>query len=234
MSAMAGVPRNGTRDATGRAAPSVRKAATRLLPAAVLLWALLAGLGFTLAHAWAKTTFEHWDGSVDRGLASHRTATWNTISHVLSSTAETLPVIAAGLVLFIGLRIVLGRWRESLYLAVVLIGEVTIFVCTTLVVHRHRPNVARLDGAPPTSSFPSGHTAATMALYGGLAVIVWCCTQRGWLRAVVTILAIVMPIAVASSRLYRGMHYPTDVMAGALLALLWLGFTARVLLVKRR
>lgn len=212
----------------------VRSAAVRLVPAAVLVWGLIVGLGLLLGHALAKTSFEHWDGSVDRYLASHRTHTWNTATHYVSSAAETIPVIVTGLVVFIGLRIVLGRWREPLYLAVVLIGEVTIFVCATLVVHRHRPGVKHLDGAPPTSSFPSGHTAASMALWGGLAVIIWCCTQRRWLRALALTLAIAIPAAVALSRLYRGMHYPTDVMGGILLSLLWMGITALVLLMKRR
>lgn len=225
-----------TRTGNGADQPaiSVRSAAVRLVPGAVVVWALIAGIGLLLTHALAKTSFERWDGSVDRWLAHHRSGTWSTTTHVVSSTAETLPVIVTGLVLFVALRIGLGRWRESLFLAAALIGEVTIFVCATLVIHRARPAVKHLDSAPPTSSFPSGHTAATMALYGGLAVIVWCCTRRGWLRAVVTVLAIVVPIAVALARLYRGMHYPTDVMGGLLLSVLWLALTARVLLVARR
>jgi undecaprenyl-diphosphatase len=43
-----------------------------------------------------------------------------------------------------------------------------------------------------------------------------------------------VPVLVALSRLYRGMHYPSDVMAGALLAAVWLAICARVLLVDRR
>lgn len=212
----------------------VRAAALRLVPAAILIWAAIAGLGLILTHLLAKTSFERWDGSVDRGFASHRSGAWNAITHVMASMAETLPVVAIGLVFFVGMRIVLGRWRESVFLAVALAGEVTMFVCATLVIHRPRPAVAHLDEAPPTSSFPSGHTAASVALYAGLAVIVWCCSQRGWLRALAAALAVVVPIAVAFARLYRGMHYPTDVAAGALLGLLWLGVTARVLLRRPR
>jgi undecaprenyl-diphosphatase len=45
-------------------------------------------------------------------------------------------------------------------LVVAMVGEVTIFLTITAIVSRPRPDVARLDGAPPTSSFPSGHTFA--------------------------------------------------------------------------
>ena len=229
-----GLPARGTKHRTDPPATSVRFAAIRLVPAAVVLWALIAGLGLILTHALAKTSFERWDGSVDRWFAGHRSDTWNTTTHLVSFMAETLPVIAIGLVFFVGLRLRLGRWRESLFLAVVLAGEVAMFVCATLVIHRARPAVKHLDSAPPTSSFPSGHTAAAVALYGGLLVIAWCSSQRRWLRALATFLAIVIPIAVAFARLYRGMHFPTDVMASALLGVLWLGVTARVLMVDRR
>src|SRR3712207_7042639 len=94
-------------------------------------------------------------------------------SDVCSSDLETITVIAIGLVAFVLLRVRLTRWREPVYLAVTLIGEVTIFVSTTLLVDRARPPVRHLDSAPPTSSFPSGHTAASVALYGGLAVLAW-------------------------------------------------------------
>lgn len=48
-------------------------------------------------------------------------------------------------------------------------------------------------------------------------------------RATLTVLAVLMPVLVAGSRLYRGMHYPSDVLAGALLACCWLAVTSTVL-----
>jgi undecaprenyl-diphosphatase len=188
----------------------------------VLLWAALSGIGYLLTHALRNTSFEHSDGSIDRWLASHRSAPWNTITHWLTYGAETVTVIAVGLVFFVGLRLHLHRWRESLFLLAALAGEVTIFVCTTLVIDRHRPRVAHLDSAPPTSSFPSGHTAAAVCLYGALAIIAVHASNRSWLRAVAVLAAVLMPCCVAFARLYRGMHYPTDVVAGALLSLVWL------------
>ena len=158
---------------------------------------------------------------------------WTEITHLATFLAETLTVIAVGLVAFVLLRLALKRWREPLFLAVAVIGEVTIFVSTTLLVDRARPPVKHLDAAPPTSSFPSGHTAASVALYGGLAVLAWRAGAAAWLRTLATVAAVLVPVLVATSRLYRGMHYPTDVIAGALLACCWLAVTSAVILGRR-
>jgi membrane-associated phospholipid phosphatase len=218
------------RTAAHRVSTSARAALVRLIPAAIVLWALEVGLGELITHALRGTGFERWDASVNRTLASHRSELWNTITHLATTAAETTTVIGVAVVFFIGMRVRLGRWRESMFLAVALLGEVTIFVCTTMVVDRTRPAVSHLDAAPPTSSFPSGHTAATVALFGALAVIAWTASNRHWLRSLAAVAAVAMPIAVGVSRLYRGMHYPTDVLAGALLGLLWLTITGVVLL----
>jgi len=212
------------------AADRIRFAGVRLIPAAVMLWALLVAIGFSLTHWSAGSAFERWDLSVDRWFAARRTGGWNTATQIGSHLAGTSTVIAIAVVLFIALRVLLGRWRESWFLAVAVMGEAIIFLSTTLVIDRSRPDVSRLDAAPPTSSFPSGHVAAAVALYGAIAVVVWTCSRRAWLRAWFATLAIGVPIAVALSRLYRGMHFPTDVVAGALLGGLWLTAAAVVLL----
>lgn len=194
----------------------------RLVGAALVLLAVMVGIGELLTHWLRNSGIVRWDASVETWFAHHRTSNWNAITHLATYAAETETVIAIGLICFVLLRWRLGRWREPMFLAVGLIGEVTIFVSTTFLVERHRPGVPRLDGAPPTSSFPSGHTAAALTLYGGLALIAWTAARAGWLRLLATALAVLMPAAVGLSRLYRGMHNPTDVLAGALLAACWL------------
>src|SRR6266508_2918903 len=118
--------------------------------------------------------------------------------------------------------------------AAALAGEVTIFVATTLMIDRNRPPVPQLDDSPPTSSFPSGHTAAAIALYGALAIIALRVSGRAWLRTLAVIFAVALPICVAFARLYRGMHFPTDVLGGALLGIAWLVVAWVVMLRGRR
>lgn len=201
-----------------------------LVAAAVLIWLVLVLVGHLLGHQWKDSALVRWDASVDRHLAADRRDPWTEITHLATFLAETMTVIGVGLVAFVLLRLGLKRWREPLFLAVAVIGEVTIFVSTTMLVDRARPPVKHLDGAPPTSSFPSGHTAASVALYGGLAVLAWRAGAAVWLRTLATAAAVLVPVLVAVSRMYRGMHYPSDVIAGGLLACCWLAVTSAVIL----
>lgn len=208
----------------------VRDRIVVLLVAAILLWAAVAGLGWLLTASGDGAAVLRWDRSVDTWFAEHRTDGWNTLTHYATYAAETMTVVAIGAVVAVGLRVTLHRWREALFILVALAGEVTIFLSVTLVIHRHRPAVVRLDDAPPTSSFPSGHTAAAVTLYVGLAILVCRLSRHTWVRALAVVGAIVLPVAVALARLYRGMHFPTDVLAGALIGLVWLAVCAAVVL----
>jgi undecaprenyl-diphosphatase len=216
------------------ASGEITAALARLVPAAVALWAVMCGLGYLLTNPLKDTAFERWDGSIDRVLARHRAEPWTTLTHWLTFAAETYTVIGVGLVFFIGMRLHLGRWRESCFLLAAVAGEVLIFVCTSVVIDRHRPAVPHLDAAPPTSSFPSGHVAAACTLYGALALIALYTSTRTWLRTLAVVVGCLAPVMVAFARLYRGMHFPTDVICGALLAIVWLAVTFAVIERRRR
>lgn len=202
----------------------------RLIPAAVVIWAVMVALGYLLTRPWHDTVFERRDVWINRYLAGHRTGLMNGTTHVVTYAGETYTVIIVGVVFFVGMRLRLGRWRESMFLLAAIVGEVLIFVAITLVIHRPRPPVHRLDVVPPTSSYPSGHTAASIVLYAGLAIIALRTSTRKWLRVGAVSAAVLIPMGVAFSRLYRGMHYPTDVLASGLLAFLWLTVTVSVVL----
>jgi membrane-associated phospholipid phosphatase len=184
-----------------------------LLPGAGL-YGVLIGVGWLLGHPLVGLA--HDEDVIDRDLAAHRTADLSAITRVFSVLADTEAVIAALVVIMVVLRLVYRRWDASLILLAAVLLQVTVFLLTTLVVDRHRPDVPHLDPAPPTSSFPSGHTGAATALYGGLAVLVAWRLRHTVLRVLLTAALVAMPVAVGMSRLYRGMHHPTDVAFGAL------------------
>ncbi|HSN11076.1 MAG TPA: phosphatase PAP2 family protein, partial [Propionibacteriaceae bacterium] len=160
--------------------------------------------------------------------------TLDAMTHVGSYLAETVTCLVLLVVLTVALRLWLGRWRESWALVAALVGELLVFLAVTAVVNRPRPVVPHLDAAPPTSSFPSGHTGAAVALYGCLAVMALRQLRPRWFAVMVGALLCLVPVAVGVSRLYRGMHHPTDVVFGALGAGLWLAVVLSTLLPRAR
>ena len=218
-----------TASATHMARPhDARGTGIGLFLGAATILAVLVGIGWLvtgpLAHAWPLSA----EDGVNRYLARHRDPTLNSISGFFSTIANTPSALALSAVAFIVIRVLTHRWTEALFVATALVAEVSIFLVTTMVIDRARPGVPHLDSAPPTSSFPSGHTAAATALYVAVALVAW---RHG--AAWPVWLMVAVPCAVGFSRLYRGMHHPSDVLAGALLGALCVYLADRVVLADR-
>jgi membrane-associated phospholipid phosphatase len=198
-----------------------------LLGWAVVLTAVLVGAGWLLSKVVHDDGIGRADAGVSRWLAGERSDDLNAVTVFTSEVGGTLTVTILA-VLAVGVAaFVWRRWREPMLVAVAVAGEVAIFLLVTLMVDRRRPPVPHLDEAPPTSSFPSGHTAATIAQWGALAVLASEWARSKLVRGLFITLAVVIPLLVASSRLYRGMHYPSDVLGGVLLGGVWLLATVR-------
>ncbi|GHE26758.1 phosphatase PAP2 family protein [Streptomyces vinaceus] len=189
----------------------------RLLLLLPLQAGLVAALGLLvtgpLAGRWPLSA----EDGVNRALAARRSVPASVFSEAMSLLAGTGSVIALTLVACVVLLCVprVPRWREVAFLAGSVAAQSAVFLLVTLVVERPRPDVPHLDAAPPTSSFPSGHVGASMALFGGLAVLA-ARRLRGLRRYLVVAALLLIPLAVAGSRVYRGMHHPSDVLAGLL------------------
>jgi membrane-associated phospholipid phosphatase len=185
-------------------------------------------LGLLITKVLETTAFADADAGLDRWLEKQRTPTGLTLTHIGTLFGETPTIIGLTTVTVVAFRLVFHRWRESVILAICVTGQAVIFLVTTMLIDRQRPPVQQIDDSPPTSSFPSGHTAAATAYYLGTALIIAWHTRHVWLRWLLVVVGVLIPITVASSRLYRGMHYPTDVATSFLLglALLSIAFVA--------
>jgi membrane-associated phospholipid phosphatase len=201
----------------------------RLLLSAALLLGLMLGAGLLVSRVEPGTAVEQVDVSTDQWLADHRTPTLDAASGPAADLGTTGVVIAVGAVGAAVAGTLARRWRPVLVLVAALTGELVIFLATTLAIDRPRPPVSHLDAQlPPTSSFPSGHTAASICLYGGIAALVMS-ASRSWWRWLVLAVAVALVVVVAAARLYRGAHFPTDVLGSVVFAVPWLLVVLRLI-----
>ena len=185
----------------------------------LVLAAVAIGIGFLLVDVLLPIhAIGHTDESVNAWFARHRSGTLNSITFAGSSSGD-IPAVPGLVILTVLAAAIARRWRIAAFVAGAIVIEVATYRVTSLIVHRQRPDVPRLDDLPVNQSFPSGHVAASVVVYVALALLISSSVRHRGLVALVWTLAIAIPLLVATSRMYRGMHHPIDVLAGALIGI---------------
>lgn len=173
--------------------------------AAVILVALFTAFA-VFAHSGARAPGE---AATLRDI--HRWAPQSLDSAMLWVTRLGGAATVVALAILIGGYLALRRRWQG---AVLVVGSVGAAGITTailkLIVERARPHVFSWLTPENGYSFPSGHSTASMALALSLVALTW----HGRHRVVVAFTAIPLAIGVGVSRLFLGVHYPTDVLAG--------------------
>jgi undecaprenyl-diphosphatase len=119
-----------------------------------------------------------------------------------------------------------GYWLGRLALSVpggVLLNEVLKYTF-----HRSRPALEHPLVELPSYSFPSGHAVAATVFYGFAAILLWSYVAPKLWRVVIGTAVVVLVLMVGFSRVYLGAHYPTDVLAGFLEGVAWLGLAGMI------
>ena len=229
------VPADGRADGPAILAPRTRgittRAGERMAGHPVIAFIAVTLAGFVLLAAaavvagWLLKTFVlpergigHADEHVNVWLAAHRTGGRTDLSFWLSGIGDVL-AIPALVALATIVALVRRKWRVAGFVLTAIVVEAATYRVVTLLIHRQRPDVHRLDDLPVNASYYSGHTAASVAVYCGLAVLITSRIRSTALRVLVWAVAIAIPLLVALSRMYRGMHHPTDVAAGLLVGI---------------
>jgi membrane-associated phospholipid phosphatase len=160
----------------------------------------------------------HADEHVNVWLAGQRTSTLNDVSFWLSGIGDVFAIPALVILTALG-AMVMRKWRIAGFIVAAIVIEAAVYRVATLLIHRHRPRVHRLDQLPVDASYYSGHTAASVAVYCGLALLITSRIRSTAVRIACWVIAVAIPVLVAVSRMYRGMHHPTDVGAAALVGI---------------
>ncbi len=213
-----------------RALPRGWHTVGRLAAGAGAVFVGLTALGLLVTGVLTETFVGRFDRSVVRTFVEWRSETLTDVATAVGMLSGTPMVIAVSLTLAVLALAATASWRPVVFVAVTVLGEVTLYFVVSRVVERARPAVIDLtSGLPTAASWPSGHVAAAVAIYGALAALVIGYTQGRWRSAVLAVPLLIAP-AVALSRIYTAAHYPTDVLAGLMLGTVWVLICAHYVL----
>ena len=194
----------------------------RQVKSLVLIWIALTTayvlVGLAIVHLWEPSAGGRADARVSQWFDDHRTDQRNQLAKIGSAFSNTETKIGLLIILCPVMLWMYRRWLDWSFLAIGLIFEVTVFFTSSKIVRRDRPQIEQLDTAP-TFSWPSGHIAASVVFYVGIATVVFWNTKSRLSRTVFATIAVVVPLIVITCRLYLGMHYVTDAIGGVVLGL---------------
>jgi undecaprenyl-diphosphatase len=182
-----------------------------LLGAGVLAGLLVEGNGF--------------DGAFVRSVAAERTAGLTDVERLVTQLgALWLDVAFAGIVVAL---LVAGRRRDAVFVLVAAGGAMVLTNAIKVILERPRPGGGGLVSVA-SASWPSGHATSSIAFYGAVAVLAGRRASGGG-RVAIWLAVGVLVALVGISRVYLGVHYPSDVVAGWAVGGLWLAGVLRVL-----
>jgi membrane-associated phospholipid phosphatase len=186
------------------------------LLAAVIVAILLA----VLASEVREGEVQPFDDAVRMGVHGVSSPAATGVLHAITQLGSPfflIPLTIIASLVFLHLR----RIRGAILLTATMVGVTLLNWILKLLFQRARP-VAFFGLDTPTSySFPSGHALASFCLYGALAALVTARLRSPVLRAAVWAAAMLIVVAVGFSRVYLGVHYPSDVIAGYAAGFVW-------------
>lgn len=177
----------------------------------------LAGLAFT---TWILPLggLDAADARPVEWLAEHRTSVLDALSYAGSEVSGgfVIPGLVGAVVIISAFQ---RRWLLAGFVLAAIVLETATYRTTVFFVDRERPDVERLEGLPVDASFPSGHVAASIAVFSGFALLLTSRMTSTRAKVLVWAAALAIPPIVAISRMYRGMHHPLDTLAGVFIGI---------------
>lgn len=194
-----------------------RPFASARLAGILIAWIVLVLVGWSLGEL-SMSAVQATDVDAVRDAAADRSPVLVAFAHALSFAGSGYVIVPLAVVVCV-IFYRRGRRVDAYAVALSAFGAIALSSVVKIIVDRSRPPVHHLE-AVSSASFPSGHATQSTAFY--LAVLMALVTGKpARVRAAAAIGAAVLIIAIAISRVYLGVHYPTDVVAGMVLGGTW-------------
>ncbi|WP_127587791.1 phosphatase PAP2 family protein [Paenibacillus koleovorans] len=197
--------------------PASSSRLTRAFFASLLLAAVFSGVALLVGH----NRFHRFDTAITSAIQGLESPGWTKVMKGFTwiGSGEVVVVLAVLVVLF--LYFVLGHRREVLLFLWTLGGSSLLNIGLKLLFQRDRPNLHRLI-EETGYSFPSGHSMAAFSFYGILVYLLWRHIASTWGKMVLVLVSVVFILSIGGSRVYLGVHYPSDILGAYLASGIWL------------
>jgi undecaprenyl-diphosphatase len=202
-------------DAAGYGLRFLRKHAWRMVLWFACLLLPLWGFAALVGEVHEKKVFP-FDAPILTMLHAVATPTLDHFFVLMTRLGYSWGVVPLDVILLL-LFVLLRRFRDSLFFGLAVIGSGVLNIVAKNHFARMRPDLWLSITPETTYSFPSGHAMGSATL--GVAVILLCWPTR-W-RWPVTIVSLIFVLLVGVSRVYLGVHYPSDILAGWTAAIAW-------------
>ena len=133
----------------------------------------------------------------------------------------TLGVLALFGVIAVAVLVHARRRDGAVFLTVTMVGALALENGLKFSFQRVRP-LPFFGSEPMTYSFPSGHALFSLCFYGGLAIVASRCMQSAAMKTGIWIATVLLVLAIGETRIYLGVHYPSDVLGGYLVSIAWI------------
>jgi undecaprenyl-diphosphatase len=196
-------------------------------PSIALIISLLSLLifGFVAFMVSAKKILQ-FDNTVISIVQGFEDPALTSIMKLLSIIGDTPAVVVLCLVVLFLLYFVFQHRRELVLFVAVIIGSVILNQILKYVFQRARPDIHRLVEITGYS-FPSGHAMNACTVYTIISFLLWHNIQNRTGRILLIIISAIMILSIGISRIYLGVHYPSDVIGGYLASGFWLTMAIR-------
>lgn len=181
---------------------------------------LAVGLGLLLSPFLMHNGPTGIDQHVTDWFAGQRTHTWTHVMWRVTWLGSSVVVIPITVITTIGLGWV-HRGRLAAFVVATVAGAALLNLLAKDIIGRNRPPVAVRLQHPHASSFPSGHSTQAAATYVAIGIVILALTRARGTRLITWTILAGAVIAVGVSRVYLGVHWTTDVIAGWIVGTAW-------------
>lgn len=173
--------------------------------------------GLLAVEVWENENGFPWDVPILMAIHKTARAQLDVFAATLTnfgSISIVYPIVTAIALVFLFYR----RWRSLAYLYTVMVGSSLLNYTAKIVLHRVRPHLWESFYPPePDYAFPSGHAMTSMALVAALVILTW---GSFWFWPILMIGSLFV-FAIGWTRLYLGVHFPSDILAGWMASVAW-------------